>query len=90
MLTLPIKKKWFKMIKSGEKKEEYRELSQFYDTRLQRFVGKIIPVRLSNGYASDSPKMDINVLVTVGIGISEWGAISNKKYYVLKIVDDNI
>ena len=23
MLTLPIKKKWFDMIKSGEKKEEY-------------------------------------------------------------------
>ena len=25
MLTLPIKKKWFDMILSGEKKEEYRE-----------------------------------------------------------------
>lgn len=25
MLTLPIKKKWFDMIVSGEKKEEYRE-----------------------------------------------------------------
>lgn len=28
MLTLPIKKKWFDMILSGEKKEEYRESTQ--------------------------------------------------------------
>ena len=26
MLTLPIKKKWFDMIRSGEKNEEYREI----------------------------------------------------------------
>ena len=29
MLTLPIKKKWFDMILSGEKKEEYREIKPF-------------------------------------------------------------
>lgn len=26
MLTLPIKRMWFDMIASGEKKEEYREI----------------------------------------------------------------
>ena len=31
MLILPIKKKWFDMIKSGEKKEEYREIKTYYD-----------------------------------------------------------
>ena len=31
MLILPIKKKWFDMIKSGEKKEEYREIKSYYD-----------------------------------------------------------
>ena len=34
MLTLPIKKKWFDMIKSGEKKEEYREIKNYWTTRL--------------------------------------------------------
>lgn len=34
MLTLPIKKKWFDMIKSGEKKEEYREIKLYWDKRL--------------------------------------------------------
>ena len=34
MLILPIKKKWFDMILSGEKKEEYREIKPYYDSRL--------------------------------------------------------
>ena len=33
MLILPIKKKWFDMILSGEKKEEYREIKPYYTTR---------------------------------------------------------
>ena len=32
-LTLPLQRKWFDMIKSGEKKEEYREISKFWSTR---------------------------------------------------------
>lgn len=35
-LILPIKKEWFDMILSGEKKEEYRDIKPYYDTRLQR------------------------------------------------------
>ena len=37
MLTLPIKKKWFDMILSGEKKEEYREIKPYYDSRFKIF-----------------------------------------------------
>lgn len=33
-LTLSLKKQWFDMIKSGEKKEEYREISEFWRKRL--------------------------------------------------------
>lgn len=33
MITLQIEKKWFDMIKSGEKKEEYREVKPYYITR---------------------------------------------------------
>ena len=32
-LTLSLKKKWFDMIKSGEKKEEYRECSEYWISR---------------------------------------------------------
>lgn len=33
-LTLPLKKKWFDMIKSGEKKEEYRDTNYYWVARL--------------------------------------------------------
>lgn len=40
MLILPIKKKWFDMIKSGKKKEEYREIKPYYDIRLGKvYIG---------------------------------------------------
>lgn len=34
VLILPIKKKWFDMIVSGEKKEEYREIKPYWTRRL--------------------------------------------------------
>ena len=33
-LTLPLKRKWFDMIKAGEKKEEYRETNYYWVARL--------------------------------------------------------
>jgi len=41
MLVLPIKKKWFDMILSGEKKEEYRDIKPYYDSRFYHI--KAIP-----------------------------------------------
>lgn len=41
MLTLPIRKKWFDMILSGEKKEEYREIKEYYETRFQNLFGAL-------------------------------------------------
>ena len=42
MLILPIKKKWFDMILSGDKKEEYREIKPYYETRFMNLFGIII------------------------------------------------
>ena len=39
MLILPIKKKWFDMILSGEKKEEYREIKLYYISRFKALLG---------------------------------------------------
>lgn len=38
MLTMPIKKKWFDMILSGEKKEEYRDIKPYYMTRFRNMM----------------------------------------------------
>ncbi len=42
MLVLPIKKKWFDMILSREKKEEYREIKPYYDSRFMNAFGFIL------------------------------------------------
>ena len=48
MLILPIKKKWFDMILSGEKKEEYREIKPYYTSRFSKVFSMVndIPVGL--------------------------------------------
>lgn len=38
MLTLPIRRQWFDMILTGEKKEEYREVKPYYTIRFRQFV----------------------------------------------------
>ena len=40
-LHLNLKKKWFDMIKSGSKKEEYREIKDYWARRLVYSVGEI-------------------------------------------------
>lgn len=38
MLILPIKRKWLEMIRSGEKREEYRAISPYYTSRFKVFI----------------------------------------------------
>lgn len=38
MLTLPIKRKWLEMIRSGEKKEEYRDIKSYYTVRFRHLM----------------------------------------------------
>lgn len=37
MLVLPMKKKWFDMILSGEKKQEFREFKTYWRTRVNNW-----------------------------------------------------
>lgn len=98
MLILPIKKQWFDMILSGEKKEEYREVSAYWKTRFSNVFamypysylptgGVQRPILFRNGYRKDSPSFRaLCELVDVREGKPEWGAEPKKKYYVLKII----
>lgn len=85
MLTLPIKKKWFDMILSGEKKEEYRDLSPHYKSIFHKYLGQSVKIRFRNGYRKDSPSFECAVIPRVGYGHPEWGAEPNKGYFVLTI-----
>lgn len=94
MLILPIKKKWFDMILSGEKLEEYREYKPYYTRRFQHLwqgslVGGDAPreICFRNGYTSNSPSFIAKVSLSVGTGREEWGAEPGKEYYVLRILE---
>jgi hypothetical protein len=49
-LHLTLKKKWFDMIASGEKKEEYREIKKYWATRLTNGCEAYISELLPKGY----------------------------------------
>lgn len=96
MLILPIKKKWFNMIKSGEKKEEYREIKPYYKSRFDNMMDadiKIINNELTfliafrNGYSKNSPTLICRCILKEGQGKTEWGAEPNREYYILQILN---
>ena len=97
MLTLTIKKKWFDMILTGEKKDEYREIKPYYYQRFKPFLGWVVVngesikirflVRLRNGYDARSPSVVARCTVRTGKGKPEWGAEPGKDYYILDILE---
>lgn len=96
MLTLPIKRKWFDMIASGIKKEEYRDIKEYYRKRfLTMFLSspdgiETFCIRLRAGYSKKSPLMECMVKISQGCGKEEWGAMPDVKYYILSILSFEI
>lgn len=91
-MVLPIKKTWFDMILSGEKKEEYREIKPYYTVRFQHlWQGSLIggkaerKIIFRNGYHSSSPSFIAICTIDMGIGREDWGAEPGKEYYRLHI-----
>jgi hypothetical protein len=97
ILHLTLKKKWFDMIASGEKKEEYREVKEYWVRRLisnhfQCAYAKIPTnyatdynvVLFRNGHNSNSPTVKVELLgISIGDGKPEWGG--GKKHFILKL-----
>lgn len=100
-LILPIKKKWYDMILSGEKTEEYREIKPYWTKRIQNIFSQyyhfdVDPPRLTwdeqprevlfrNGYGNDKPYFIAECTVSEGIGKPEWGAEPGKTCYIFHI-----
>jgi hypothetical protein len=85
LLHLTLKKKWFDMIASGEKKEEYREIKPYWSRRLLSNYNSIGHSRFEpefkdfnvivfkNGYGKNAPVLFVEFKgVDIGEAVPEW------------------
>jgi hypothetical protein len=87
ILHLTLKKKWFDMIASGEKREEYREIKPYWTRRIAEPGTDYDAVKFRNGYRPDSPTVTVELEgVFSGMGRPEWGA-PNQRVYILRLGD---
>lgn len=87
-LKLTVTKKWFDMIVSGEKKEEYREMKSHWISRISKGEEKITSVQFTNGYGKNSPTVIFFCKkITIGLGKEEWGALRNQRYFIIHLGD---
>ena len=98
ILDLPLKAKWYLMQESGEKPEEYREITPYWCKRL---LGTDRPsiaqlhrkiscnskgythVKFRYGYTKRTFTHKIES-ITIGYGKPEWGAPKDKKVFIIK------
>ena len=97
-LHLPLKAKWYEMIESGVKNEEYREIKPYWS---KRFTGMFKPlfsfrcnyrqsnvkgythVKFSFGYTKRTMTYEIES-ITIGKGKREWGA-PTEDVFIIKL-----
>jgi len=88
VLNMTLKKEWFDLIKSGEKKEEYREIKEYWLSRLLNENDEVIKfdyVVFTNGYAANSPKIVVEYKgLKCATGKKKWGG-SDQKCIVIKL-----
>ena len=83
VLRLTLKKKWFDMIASGEKREEYREQGKWIDSRVNANKEYDV-VEFKNGYGKNAPICVVEYRgYDVKPGFPAWGAESGKRYKVI-------
>lgn len=82
ILDLPLKKEWYDMIESGEKREEYRAITPYWQKRLS---GKeYTHVRFRYGYTKRTMLFAINSVIT-GRGKPKWGAPISAHVFIIEL-----
>ena len=91
VLHLTLKKQWFDMISKGVKKEEYREIKDYWikrlkDMSLQKPFHAFIPydkIVFKNGYAKNAPTMVVEFDgIRIGKGNKDWGADDEVRFCI--------
>lgn len=91
ILNLTIKRRWFDMIASGGKREEYRSLDNRQVAKACKRVANGWPregaaMVLRNGYRMDSPALAVRVMLTsirIGAIHPEWGEPNCRHYTIV-------
>ncbi len=87
-LHLNLEQNWFDMIASGEKKEEYRELTDYWRQRISNLINGdgYKTITFSNGYSKNRRQMIVLVKnVRIGYGVKKWGA--NGRQYIIELAN---
>jgi len=92
ILKLTLKKKFFDMILSGDKKEEYREVKRYWQNRLQingyhrfEFINFDF-VEFRNGYATNAPRITIECKgISIGKAKPEWSDNWKGDVFIIKL-----
>ncbi len=99
VLDLPLKRKWYELIESGRKTEEYREVKPYW---INRFLNHAFPLfSYRNGYTDCNVNGYTHVRfrfgytrrtmlfpllgIRIGLGNPDWGAPSSKKVFILSL-----
>ena len=84
VLKLTLKRQWFDMIASGEKREEYRTPGKWINSRIHGKEYDVIEFK--NGYGANVPTMIVEYKGwREGFGIERWGAEGGKVYAIIDI-----
>ena len=87
ILTLPLKAKWYDLIESGIKTEEYREDKPYWRKRLMRSNDGFKPfthIQFRYGYTQRTMIFECKE-ISIGMGNPKWGAPRNKEVFIIKL-----
>lgn len=86
VLNLVLKSRWFDMIERGEKKEEYRDITAYWEKRITK-EHNYTHVRFVRGYRAEAPRLlfKIKKISCRDGGRAEWGADPGRLYFVIEL-----
>lgn len=89
-MILPIRSKWYGMIRAGIKTEEYRAIKPYWQKRIEPLIPyagkKYVYEYLRNGYGRDRPTLRVYGFWDVGFGVPEWGAPADEEVFRFHIL----
>jgi hypothetical protein len=92
-LTLNVKKKWFDMMLSGEKKEEYRGIKPHWQDKIYNYLDMPEPtikhfdtITILNGMKKNTPKIVFECKgIIIGNAVPEWSDNWKGEVFVIKL-----